>query len=226
MNNLREMTTDSMQLLRKAWEKNIFLETLEYLDPNNATARTRNVADLINTIRIFAMENKEKAEKSDQQKLMEQKEYRKMAAAQIRGELGSETIPKLFVIRDENNFGQWITVCERRWRLCCKNDKTSLGSLVNTIRMNAGPVRDLVLNKRSFNEIFCVIKRKYLNGHIAIENLFNLKNIEKYCSLDTAKCVELMDNFQLNGKLVIKYNLHTYLEPKDTRLLAESMLLH
>ena len=60
---------------------------------------------------------------------------------------------------------------------------------------------------------------------MAIENLFNLKNIAQISSLDTAKSVELMENFQLNSKVVIKYNLHSYLVINDTRLLTESMLL-
>ena len=87
--------------------------------------------------------------------------------------------------------------------MCCTYEKTSKGSLVNTIISASGPLYDRLANGTTFNEVMCEVRKTYLNGLQSIKHLFNMENSSCQCSVDYSKSVELINNFMLACTLMI-----------------------
>ena len=74
-------------------------------------------------------------------------------------------------------------------------------ALVNTIKDNSGPLRTSLINKTNYQDILIILRRKVLSGHEAISNLFNMSGLCFQASLDTLKCLDMMENFMMASKL-------------------------
>ena len=101
-----------------------------------------------------------------------------------------------------------------------------MASFVHTVKDQAGPLRKDMVDKSNWQEIFRTIKRKVLNGHEGIVNLFNLTNPGYQVSLDTGKALDLMEQFVMVTTIVIGYKLQQFIDPIDVKHLAKSFLLY
>ena len=158
---------------------------------------------------------------------MKSQKKQKRAAKQTSLDLTSEKIPKLkpIVPEADNNLAQWLFIVDRRWKLCVKYDNSSMNSFVNTIKEHAGPLKTSLINKNSYQEVWTVIKRRVLNGRASIQNRFNISGPSFRLSLDTGKCLDLMEIFIMVSKIVVNLKLQQFIEPEDIKTMARSMLL-
>ena len=87
-------------------------------------------------------------------------------------------------------------------------------------------MRTSLINKTNYQDILIILRRKVFSGHDAISNLFNMSGPSFQASLDTSKCLDMMENFMMASRVVVNYKLQQFIEPSDVRQLARTMLLY
>ena len=127
---------------------------------NTVTIEGGLMGTLLRGIKIWGLEKMEELQVDSAQKMHEFVEFNKMAAEETGSNLISQKIPKVAQIHAgaDNNLARWLSTIIRRWRICVEYNKTSMATLINTIKEQAGPLRTSLLHKTTYQDVWTIIK--------------------------------------------------------------------
>ena len=138
----------------------------------------------------------------------------------------SESLPELVVSFAENNIVTRVEKISCKFRQIEKDSPHLMVNFIFTVKKLSGPLKILVQNKDTLEEIIGCLVTKYIQGSGGLDHLYNLRSIKDSCAFDSGASVRNIEQFSRTTSVVQHLDVMDNATNVLVSSLAEQMFLY